>query len=124
MAGPCRSRYFGPRAAHTPGSDVFLAGSQDNGTHFFEDNLGGLSGSIEIFGGDGAYSFFSSDPNKVYLIANFVYNQHIDLIFFSNNNSTHVSINEEASLNGDFINPQALDSNLDILYSNYRQGSS
>lgn len=100
-----------------PGYDVFLAGAQDNGTHFLIDEVGGLSSSTEIMGGDGAYSFFSSDPNKVYLVCNYTYNQTIALCDPSTGTCT--IINDEGESNGDFINPQALDSNLDILYSNY-----
>jgi hypothetical protein len=100
-----------------PGYDVFLAGSQDNGTHYLKDEVGDLSSSTEIKGGDGAYSFFSSDPNKVYLVGNYVYNRNISLYNFSTR--TWTKINKEGGSNGDFINPQALDSNLDILYSNY-----
>lgn len=107
-----------------PGYDVFLAGSQDNGTHLFSDNAGGLSSSTEIMGGDGAYSFFSSDPNKVYLVCNITYNNNIELDDYSTDPPTTHKINTESERNGDFINPQALDSNLDILYSNYSQSYS
>lgn len=103
------------------GFDVFLAGSQDNGTHLLKDNAGGLSSSTEIMGGDGAYSFFSSDSKKVYSVCNYVYNQDISLYDYSTNPPTRHYINTEDESNGDFINPQALDSSLDILYSNYSQ---
>ncbi|MGY0427344.1 MAG: T9SS type A sorting domain-containing protein, partial [Polaribacter sp.] len=96
--------------------DYFLAGAQDNGTQLFENSGTGISGSRDISGGDGGSCFFDQDGIDTYYITNYIYNRSIYL--FRAKTDTRV-INREDSRNGDFINQQALDSNLDILYSNY-----
>ena len=105
------------------GADYFIGGLQDNGTHFFENAPPGISSSVDVSGGDGAYSFFDQDGTDQYYITNYVYNNSIVLRNLANN--TQVTINSEnpATGNGSFINPQGLDSNMDILYSNYSSGA-
>ncbi|NMH89176.1 thrombospondin type 3 repeat-containing protein [Flavivirga algicola] len=101
--------------------DYFLAGAQDNGTQLFQDaSKNGPDASFEAGGGDGAYSFFDQDGNDRYFIGNIVYNKLVFL--YDYNEGEYVTINSEDTNNGSFINPQALDSNLDILYSNYSSG--
>lgn len=105
----------GPTAAFT--GDYFAGGLQDNGTQLFEDAATDTTApSDEAYGGDGAYTFFDQDGTDKYFIRNYVYNDAINLYNFDGPN---ITINSESSENGAFINPQALDSNLDILYSNY-----
>jgi hypothetical protein len=105
----------GPTTAFS--GDYFAGGLQDNGTHLFENsNPSGSDSSEEIYGGDGAYTFMDQDGSDRYVIRNYVYNDRINLYNFDGAN---VTINNESGSNGAFINPQALDSNLDILYSNY-----
>ncbi|MBT8304079.1 MAG: thrombospondin type 3 repeat-containing protein, partial [Bacteroidia bacterium] len=99
------------------GADYFVGGLQDNGTQLFEDADPGIDSSVQAYGGDGAYSFFDQDGTDQYFIRNYVYNSGINLYDLATN--TNVTINNENASNGSFINPQALDSNLDILYSNY-----
>ena len=103
------------------GAEYFLAGAQDNGTLMIENASDGVNSFYERQGGDGAYSFFDQDGTDQYCIANYVYNGNIKLYDFSNGNVR--TINSESGSNGDFINQEALDSNLDILYSNYSSGS-
>lgn len=99
------------------GEDYFAGGLQDNGTQLFINaNQNGVDDSVEAYGGDGAYTFFDQDNDK-YFISNYVYNSGINL--FNLETNSQVTINNESASNGAFINPQALDSNLDILYSNY-----
>lgn len=105
----------GPTTAFT--GDYFAGGLQDNGTQLVENaNLNSENNATEIAGGDGAYTFFDQDGTDRYVITNYVYNDAINLYNFDGDN---VSINNEDTGAGSFINPQALDSNLDILYSNY-----
>ena len=106
-----------PTTAYSDGLDHFLAGAQDNGTQLFDGVPAGENASVAAFGGDGAYSFFDQDGTDQYFITNFVYNRIIRLVNQATNSV--VVINSENGSNGSFINPQALDSNLDILYSNY-----
>jgi len=110
----------GPTTAFN--GDYFMAGAQDNGTQLFENAPPGISNSIEAQGGDGAYCFFDQDGTDKYRISNYVYNNNIQLYDYVNHNT--ISINQEGGSNGDFINQEALDSNLDILYANYSTRSS
>lgn len=110
-----------PTTAFTNG-DFFVGGLQDNGTQLFQNASAGINSSIEAYGGDGAYSFFDQDGTDQYFIRNYVYNNGINLYDLATN--TNVTINNDNNNIGSFINPQALDSNLDILYSNYSSGSS
>ena len=103
------------------GEEYFLAGAQDNGTLLISDAHAGVNSFEEIQDGDGAYSFFDQDGSDQYAIANYVYNKAIYLHDLSTN--TRRIINREQKSNGDFINQEALDSNLDILYSNYSKGT-
>ena len=97
--------------------DYFMAGAQDNGTQLFENAPQQVSNSVETQGGDGAYCFFDQDGNDRYRISNYVYNGNIRLYDYSID--YWKTINYESSQHGDFINQEALDSNLNILYTNY-----
>jgi hypothetical protein len=97
----------------------FIAGAQDNGSQMLLNASAGAGTSSEVQGGDGAHVFF--DQNTVgtdrYRITNYVYNQSINLYNYAT--STSRVINSESLNNGAFICPMALDSALDILYSDY-----
>jgi hypothetical protein len=103
------------------GNEYFLAGAQDNGSLLIEDATAGVNSFYERQGGDGAYSFFDQDGTDTYCIANYVYNGNIKLYDLATGNVR--VINSESGSNGDFINQEALDSNFDILYSNYSSGT-
>ncbi|PQJ82572.1 T9SS type A sorting domain-containing protein [Polaribacter glomeratus] len=108
----------GPTTAFT--GDYIAGGLQDNGTQLIQDgNTSATDSATEIYGGDGAYTFFDQDGTDRYIIRNYVYNDGINLYNFDGPN---VTINSEDTGAGSFINPQGLDSNLDILYSNYSSG--
>ena len=110
-----------PTDAFAGDTDHFIGGLQDNGTQLF-DNVGpGINSSSTAFGGDGAASFFDQDGTDQYYITNFVFNRIVRLVDLGTGQV--VNINNEGVSNGSFINQQALDSNLDILYSNYSSGS-
>ena len=101
--------------------DYFAAGSQDNGTQYFGSAGAGINSSIESQGGDGAATMFDQDGSDTYYITNYVYNGSINKRDYATGVVT--SINSETSSNGDFINQEALDSNLDLLYTNYSTGT-
>ncbi|MCX7548451.1 T9SS type A sorting domain-containing protein [Xanthomarina sp. F1114] len=106
--------------------DYFAGGLQDNGTQLMQNaNPNGVDDAIEPYGGDGGYTFFDQDGTDRYFIRNYVYNAGINLRYLAADGSlgANVTINNENASNGSFINPQALDSNLDILYSNYSSGA-
>ncbi|WP_272150956.1 thrombospondin type 3 repeat-containing protein [Tenacibaculum aiptasiae] len=103
------------------GEEYFLAGAQDNGTQLVMNASAGINSSIRTLGGDGAASFFDVDGTDKYHIANYVYNQSIVLFDYSTNQ--RLTINDDNLSKGDFINQEELDSNLNILYSNYSEGA-
>lgn len=103
------------------GKEYFLAGAQDNGTHLVTNATEGINSSEDVSGGDGAASFFDTDGTDKYYIVNYVYNQSIGLKNLATNQV--ITINDEEGANGDFINQEELDSNINILYSNYSSGT-
>lgn len=98
----------------TFGNEQMILGAQDNGTQ----QLAGAPGSnqfynsSEVYGGDGAYTAFD-DQNK-YLIASYVYNFHI----LFNSAGGYYLLDSSQRNSGQFINPLAVDRNLDIAYTN------
>ena len=100
--------------------DYFLGGTQDNGSLYFEN---GNPESFEVLDGDGAYSFIDQVDTK-YFIANITYNDGIFAYNYEKNDFTLIYYNFDGadSSEGTFINPQALDSNLDKLFSNGDNG--
>lgn len=97
--------------------DYFLGGTQDNGTQLIENSK---KESLGILGGDGAHSFYDQ-VNTDYLIANLVYNNLIITYNYKKKDIALIANNEDRD--GFFINPQALDSNLDKLFSNGPEGT-
>jgi hypothetical protein len=97
--------------------DAFVAGAQDNGTQYFGETTSGtgVSASTEVQGGDGAFSMFDQGADQ-YFITNYVYNNDIN---YRTTTGGERIINRENTSNGAFIAPMVLDSNLDILYSDY-----
>ncbi|REE83713.1 putative secreted protein (Por secretion system target) [Lutibacter oceani] len=109
--------YYG---AYGPNSntELILAGAQDNGSQFINNASAGINSSVDVFGGDGAFS--EIDNSGDYMIVSYVYNYHYyyDLTGLG----TDYSI-ESGNTEGDFINQAGLDHNLDILFSNGTNGS-
>ncbi len=101
--------------------EYIIGGTQDNGTQLFSNAVAGMNGSLMALGGDGAFSAFDQDGSDRYYIANYVYNNAIVLYNYEFGNSFYV--NSENAANGDFINQATLDSNLNILYTNYSSGN-
>ena len=97
--------------------DNFVAGAQDNGSRIFLNAVAGSGPGDYAQGGDGAYSFFDQDGTDRYSITNYVYNNNINL--YNHQSGATRSINSETVENGSFICPMALDSKLNILYSDY-----
>ena len=97
--------------------DNFVAGAQDNGSQMFLNSPNSIAGSTKVQGGDGGQCMFDQDGTDKYRITNYVYNQSINLFNYATN-TTRV-INSETTANGAFYAPMTLDSNLDILFSDY-----
>ena len=109
----------GPTTAFA--GEIFIAGAQDNGSLLIENATPGVNSATKVQSGDGAYCFFDQDGSDKYHISNYVYNATILLHDYVNGSNR--TINDEDLSNGDFINQQALDSNLNLLYSNYSNAS-
>lgn len=100
--------------------EFFAAGSQDNGTQYFNAAAAGINGSTQSQGGDGAYTMFDQGADRYY-ISNYVYNQSIN--YRSLPTGTTRVINSETTSNGAFIAPMVLDSNRDLLFADYSSGT-
>lgn len=113
------SQFYSVAVAPTSFStgDHFLGGTQDNGTRLIQN---GNRESLGILGGDGAHAFYDQ-VNTEYLIANLVYNNLIITYNYRKSEIALIANNEDKD--GFFINPQALDSNLDKLFSNGPKGT-
>jgi len=107
-------------APTSSGGDNFAGGLQDNGTQAFNNASAGMNGSVETQGGDGAATDYDQDTGNYY-ISNYVYNDNINQRNL--NGTLKKSLNSESGSRGDFINQQDLDSNLNILYTNYTDGT-
>jgi trimeric autotransporter adhesin len=114
-----RIKQFYSCAIHPSTTNYFLAGAQDNGVHQF--NNAGLSNSVEVTGGDGA--FVAIDQNEpAYQFGSYVFNSYRRS---TNSGATWSSITLNAST-GQFINPYDYDNTANIMYcgdiaSNYRR---
>jgi hypothetical protein len=107
-------------APTSSGGENFAGGLQDNGTQAFNNASAGINSSVETQGGDGAATDYDQDTGNYY-ISNYVYNDNINQRNLDG--SLIRSINSESGSKGDFINQQDLDSNLNILYTNYTDGA-
>ncbi|MGJ5642785.1 PA domain-containing protein [Formosa sp. S-31] len=112
---------IGAAPTSTVQGNYFSGGTQDNGTPYFKNAKEGVSSSIDITGGDGGYTSFDLDGVDSYFIANYVYNNAIYRIDYKTGEK--ITLIEEDENAGEFINPQALDSRLDYLFSNYSIGT-
>ena len=99
----------------------FAAGAQDNGTQYFGGVGGGINSSVESQGGDGAFTMFDQGADKYY-ISNYVYNENITYRPVPSG-ATRTIDNDNNGNNGAFIAPMVLDSNRDVLYSDYSNGT-
>ena len=105
-----------------PGNDYFAAGAQDNGTQYFENASAGINASVQSQGGDGAYTLFDQGADKYY-ISNYVYNESINYRLMVSPFTVRTLDNDIDGNNGAFIAPMTLDSNLDVLFSDYSNGT-
>lgn len=92
--------------------EKLVAGAQDNGTHLINNANVGVNASSRISGGDGAYTFI--DKDNEYMITSYVYNNYYYHDYASGNWVYDIAGNDD---DGNFINPAALDSDNNILYT-------
>jgi hypothetical protein len=91
------------------GVNEYLAGAQDNGTQRYTSP--GINNTIEVTGGDGAFSHIDQD-NPAIQISAYVYNQYR---VTSNAWGSYTTVNYSSST-GRFINPTDYDSDENVLY--------
>lgn len=103
-------------------NEYFAAGAQDNGTQYFAGVTGGINGSTQSQGGDGAFTLMDQGSDKYY-ISNYVYNENINYRLMVSPFTTRTIDNDNGGNNGAFIAPMALDSNQDVLFSDYSNGT-
>lgn len=101
----------------TLGSNIMLAGAQDNGTQRF--SVAGMNATDEVYGGDGAFCFIDQ-INGNFQIASYVYNN-----FYR---STNAGVNFNNTLleddnTGKFINPADYDNQNQVLYTGKNSNS-
>lgn len=93
-----RLKQFYSVVMHPTNYNYFLAGAQDNGVH--QLNSPGMSGSVEVTGGDGAMVAIDQDQPQ-YQFGSYVYNQYRRSI---DGGATWSSVNYSSTV-GQFINP-------------------
>jgi subtilisin-like proprotein convertase family protein len=104
--------YYGAYGSN-PSNELILAGAQDNGSQFINGATAGINSSIDVFGGDGAFSEIDQDGD--YMIVSYVYNNHYYYDLTGLGSNYYI---ENGDSEGDFINQADLDHNLNIMYSN------
>ncbi len=109
-----RMKQFYACALHPTTTNYFLAGAQDNGTHQY--NNPGLSSSIEVFGGDGAFTHIDQDEPQ-YQFGAYVFNRYRRSVN-GGSSWSQIDIND----NGEFINPTDYDDAGNRLYGSYLAG--
>ena len=106
-------QFYNGAISQTTDPEYIVGGTQDNGNLFFDDASAGINAAIKVTRGDGAHCFI--DKEGTYMIISNLYNNiyRYNLPY----TGTRVTIAADND-SGSFINPMALDENLDILYSN------
>ncbi len=107
-----RLKQFYSVAIHPTSTNYFLAGAQDNGTH--QLNGPGLTSSVEVTGGDGAFVAIDQDQPQ-YQVGAYVYCNFRR----SANGGTNWSGNGNSSSSGQFINPFDYDNLNNKVYAAY-----
>ncbi len=95
-------------AIHPTIENYFLGGTQDNGTHLFEDP--GINSTFEVTGGDGAYCHIDRDNPNIQ-ISSFVFNSYWVTTNAWNSDQRY----SLSGSRGSFINPTDYDDDNDML---------
>ena len=102
--------------------DYFVAGAQDNGSHFFNNPGVGVASTNRVQGGDGATCLFDQGADKYY-ITNYVYNGSINSRTAPSGATKAINSEDLSMANGAFITVMALDSKTDMLFADYSSGT-
>ncbi len=104
------TQFYSVAAENQAGSNYYLGGTQDNGTHQFTDP--GINSTTEVTGGDGAFCFIDQSDSQIQ-ISSFIGNSYR---LSTNGGSSFTNISDDQST-GRFINPAVYDSDEQILYA-------
>jgi hypothetical protein len=118
-----RIKQFYSVAMHPSSTNYFLAGAQDNGTH--QLNGTGLTSSVEVTGGDGAYTAIDQDQPQ-YQFGAYVYQTYRRSVNSGANWSSinfYLGTNLAASDFGNFINVFRYDNTNNIMYAAGQAGN-
>lgn len=109
------TQFYGAAAHPTAGSNYFLAGAQDNGSHKFTS--AGLNTTVEVSGGDGVHCFIDEDQPNIQ-ITSYAYNNY----FVSTDGGTNFNYLQLNNF-GFFANANCYDSDQNILYASSSEGN-
>ncbi len=101
----------------TAGSNIFIGGTQDNGTQYFTGP--GINVTTEVNGGDGAFSHIDADDPSIQISAT-TYNRYDITDNFWIGAETAVNFPLQGRPNGFFINPTDYDSDNNVMFGSYR----
>lgn len=115
------TQFYNGAIGQSVANEMLMSGAQDNGTQIIDGANAGINSSVDLYGGDGAYSFIDKDGE--YVIVSYVYNttRRVNLPLVVENPAIprYAGVNlGDDDKSGKFINPADLDDNLDILYTN------
>lgn len=104
------TQFYGGDQRNDAGSNIMLAGAQDNGSHRY--STAGINSTTEVTGGDGAFCHIDQ-LNGNYQFTAYVYNSY----YRSTNNGGSFSTILSNQTYGRFINPTEYDDDAKVLYS-------
>jgi hypothetical protein len=109
------TQFYGGSMSNTKGSNLMLAGAQDNGTVYFD--VSGLNDEKNLWGGDGGLNFISKKSDQK-MVVSYVYNQ------FYGTTDGWQSFEQILNSNntGNFINAATLDYVNDYLFTAENDG--
>jgi hypothetical protein len=97
------TQFYAGSLSQTKGSNIMLAGAQDNGTQYFSKP--GINDDFLVAGGDGGYCFISPTDDKTQVVS-YVYNQ-----FYATTNSWtsfKQILNDNKDIYDNHVTPQYL----------------
>jgi hypothetical protein len=104
------TQYYACAAHPTTGSNYFLAGAQDNGSHKF--NTAGINSVTSATGGDGCFCHIDQDQPQ-YQWTSYVYNNYYRS---TNSGGSWTGVSFGNTSNGSFVNPTDYDNVMNIMY--------
>lgn len=104
------TQYYACASHPASGSNYFLAGAQDNGSHKF--NAAGINSVTNATGGDGCFCHIDQDQPQ-FQWTSYVYNNYYRS---TNSGASWTGVNFGNVSNGSFVNPTDYDNVMNILY--------